>query len=121
MSVSRVEVLGLYRRVFRLARGWRSQGAAEPSAALAEAEYIRAEARALFRKNKDLVEPEKIKFCIEECKTRIELALHYKIPYPRPMNLPPMGLAGKQGRQLKTQERLRKQAKPIYLQSHDET
>nr|XP_032836410.1 LYR motif-containing protein 1 isoform X2 [Petromyzon marinus] len=68
-----------------------------------------------------LVEPEKIKFCIEECETRIELALHYKIPYPRPMNLPPMGLAGKQGRHLKTQERLRKQAKPIYLQSHDET
>ncbi|XP_032836402.1 LYR motif-containing protein 1 [Petromyzon marinus] len=120
MSVSRVEVLGLYRRVFRLARGWRLQGA-EPSESLAEAEYIRAEARALFRKNKDLVEPEKIKFCIEECETRIELALHYKIPYPRPMNLPPMGLAGKQGRHLKTQERLRKQAKPIYLQSHDET
>nr|XP_032836421.1 LYR motif-containing protein 1 isoform X3 [Petromyzon marinus] len=110
MSVSRVEVLGLYRRVFRLARGWRLQGA-EPSESLAEAEYIRAE----------LVEPEKIKFCIEECETRIELALHYKIPYPRPMNLPPMGLAGKQGRHLKTQERLRKQAKPIYLQSHDET
>lgn len=35
--------------------------------------------------------------------------------------LPPMGLATQKGRKLRAQERLRKQAKPLYLQSHDET
>ncbi len=35
--------------------------------------------------------------------------------------LPPMGLATQKGRKLRAQQRLRKQAKPVYLQSHDET
>lgn len=77
--------------------------------------------------------------------------LHYKNPYPRAVSaaglvsrlelihcwqavfssivlcecaqvyLPPLGLATQKGRRLRTQQRLRKQAKPIYLQSQDET
>ncbi|MEQ2168485.1 hypothetical protein GOODEAATRI_014902 [Goodea atripinnis] len=35
--------------------------------------------------------------------------------------LPPLGLATQKGRKLRGQQRLRKQAKPVYLQSHDET
>uniref|UniRef100_A0A8C4QAW3 Uncharacterized protein n=1 Tax=Eptatretus burgeri TaxID=7764 RepID=A0A8C4QAW3_EPTBU len=37
------------------------------------------------------------------------------------MNVPPMGLAGASARKLRTQEHLWKQAKPIYLQSHEDT
>ncbi|XP_069761622.1 LYR motif containing protein 1 isoform X3 [Narcine bancroftii] len=55
-----------------------------------------------------------------ECNTRIEMGLHYRIPYPRPIHLPPMGLADKKGRKFRMQERLRKFAKPVYLQSHEE-
>lgn len=36
------------------------------------------------------------------------------------IHLPPMGLAHKQGRTLRHQEKLRKISKPIYLKSHDE-
>lgn len=67
-----------------------------------------------------LTDVEAIKNCIMECHTRIEMGLHYRIPYPRPIHLPPMGLADKKGRKFKMQERLRKFAKPVYLQSHEE-
>ncbi|CAB1312330.1 unnamed protein product, partial [Coregonus sp. 'balchen'] len=63
---------------------------------------------------------ESIKKCIEECEARIEIGLHYRNPYPRPIYLPIMGLATQKGRKLKAQQRVRKQAKPVYLQSHDE-
>nr|XP_014349778.1 PREDICTED: LYR motif-containing protein 1 isoform X3 [Latimeria chalumnae] len=117
---TRQEVLNLYRRIIRIAQTWQSHvGTAEDT--IREKHYIRDEARTLFRKNKDLTDKKSIKECIEECNARIELGLHYRIPYPRPSYLPPMGLATKQGSKLRTQQRLRKQAKPIYLHSHDET
>lgn len=37
----------------------------------------------LFRKNALLEDPTEIDERIEEAETRIEIALHYKIPYPR--------------------------------------
>ncbi|POI20883.1 hypothetical protein CIB84_015370, partial [Bambusicola thoracicus] len=71
-----------------------------------------------------VMDPKLIKQCIQECEARIQIGLHYNIPYPRPVSmsihLPPMGLTQKQGRTFRHQEKLRKISKPIYLKSHDE-
>uniref|UniRef100_A0A3P9PV41 LYR motif containing 1 n=1 Tax=Poecilia reticulata TaxID=8081 RepID=A0A3P9PV41_POERE len=111
---TRSTVLSLYIRVFRIAQ----TGAVSDSAA--ERRYIEQEARSLFRQNQQLTDPESIRRCIEECEARIEI-LHYRNPYPRAAYLPPLGLATQRGRRLRAQQRLRKQAKPVYLQSHDDT
>nr|KAF6355397.1 LYR motif containing 1 [Myotis myotis] len=87
-TATRQEVLGLYRRIFRLARQWQAaSGRVEDTAR--EKQYIRHEARTLFRKNKNI-------------------------------HLPPMGLTSLRGRGLRSQEKLRKLSKPVYLKSHDE-
>nr|KAF6355396.1 LYR motif containing 1 [Myotis myotis] len=118
-TATRQEVLGLYRRIFRLARQWQAaSGRVEDTAR--EKQYIRHEARTLFRKNKNLTDTDQIKQCIDECTARIEIGLHYQIPYPRPIHLPPMGLTSLRGRGLRSQEKLRKLSKPVYLKSHDE-
>nr|KAF6441335.1 LYR motif containing 1 [Rousettus aegyptiacus] len=67
-----------------------------------------------------LTDARRIRQCVDECTARIELGLHYRIPYPRPIHLPPMGLTPLRGRGLRSQEKLRKLSKPVYLQSHDE-
>ncbi|KAM9424057.1 LYR motif containing protein 1 [Pholidichthys leucotaenia] len=117
---TRSTVLSLYRRVFRIARIWQAQSGVASDTDM-ERKYISQEARTLFRQNQKLTEHEAIKRCIEECEARIEIGLHYRNPYPRASYLPPLGLATQKGRRLRAQQRLRKQAKPIYLQSHDET
>ncbi|XP_026714435.1 LYR motif-containing protein 1 isoform X2 [Athene cunicularia] len=86
--VTRQEVLSLYRKIFQIAKKWQS-ASGQIEETIKEKEYIKNEARTLFRKNKDI-------------------------------HLPPMGLAHKQGRTLRHQEKLRKISKPIYLKSHDE-
>ncbi|XP_016314226.1 LYR motif containing protein 1 isoform X1 [Sinocyclocheilus anshuiensis] len=118
--MSRSDVLSLYRRVLRIARSWTAQSAL-PHDTDNERKYIAQEARTLFRQNQQITDPESIKRCTEECEARIEIGLHYRNPYPRPTYLPPMGLATQKGRKLRAQQRLRKQAKPVYLLSHDET
>lgn len=51
--VTRQEVLGLYRKIFRIAKKWQSaSGQVEES--IKEKEYIKNEARTLFRKNKNV-------------------------------------------------------------------
>ncbi|XP_058430274.1 LYR motif-containing protein 1 isoform X4 [Marmota monax] len=85
---TRQEVLGLYRRVFRLARKWQA-ASGQMEDTIREKQYILNEARTLFQKNKNI-------------------------------HLPPMGLTPLQGRGLRTQEKLRKLSKPVYLKSHDE-
>lgn len=118
-TATRQEVLGLYRSIFRLARKWQAtSGQMEDT--IKEKQYILNEARMLFRKNKNLTDTDLIKQCIDECTARIEIGLHYKIPYPRPIHLPPMGLTPLRGRGLRSQEKLRKLSKPVYLRSHDE-
>lgn len=116
---TRPAVLGLYRRVLRLARRWQA-ASGRPEDSAREQQYILREARTLFRKNKDLTDTDQIKQCIDECTARIEIGLHYQIPYPRPIHLPPMGLTSRRGRGLRNQEKLRKLSKPVYLKSHDE-
>ncbi|XP_007425032.1 LYR motif-containing protein 1 [Python bivittatus] len=117
--VIRQEVLGLYRKIFRIAKTWES-ACGQMEETVKEKQYIISEAKTLFQKNKNLTDPELIKQCIEECKARIELGLHYHNPYPRPIHLPPMGLALQQSRVFRHQEKLRKISKPVYLKSHDE-
>ncbi|XP_029805575.1 LYR motif-containing protein 1 isoform X4 [Suricata suricatta] len=116
---TRQEVLGLYRRIFRLVRKWQA-ASGQMEDTIKEKQYILNEARTLFQKNKNLTDTELIKQCIDECTARIEIGLHYQIPYPRPIHLPPMGLTPLRGRGLRSQEKLRKLSKPVYLKSHDE-
>ncbi|XP_014652696.1 PREDICTED: LYR motif-containing protein 1 isoform X1 [Ceratotherium simum simum] len=118
-TATRQEVLGLYRRIFRLARKWQA-ASGQMEDTVKEKQYIVNEARMLFQKNKNLTDTDLIKQCIDECTARIEIGLHYQIPYPRPIHLPPMGLIPLRGRGLRSQEKLRKLSKPVYLKSHDE-
>ncbi|XP_051969646.1 LYR motif containing protein 1 [Xyrauchen texanus] len=118
--MSRSDVLSLYRRVLRIARSWQAQSGLLQDTDT-ERKYITQEARTLFRQNQQMTEPESIQRCIEECEARIEIGLHYRNPYPRPTYLHPMGLATQKGRKLLAQQKLRKQAKPLYLHSHDDT
>ncbi|XP_020779964.2 LYR motif containing protein 1 isoform X1 [Boleophthalmus pectinirostris] len=119
-SSTRNTVLSLYKRIFRIARVWKSQSGVA-SDTDTEKKYILQEARMLFRKNQQLSDPKLINRSIEECEARIEIGLHYRNPYPRATYLPPLGLATQKGRMLRAQQRLRRQAKPVYLQSHEET
>ncbi|KAM5228215.1 LYR motif-containing protein 1 isoform 1-T1 [Ctenodactylus gundi] len=130
-TATRQEVLGLYRSIFRLVRKWQA-ASGQMEDTIREKQYILNEARTLFRKNKNVSSPQLevarrrlsdtdlIKQCIDECTARIEIGLHYQIPYPRPIHLPPMGLTSLRSRGLRTQEKLRKLSKPVYLKSHDE-
>uniref|UniRef100_A0A3P9KJY9 LYR motif containing 1 n=2 Tax=Oryzias latipes TaxID=8090 RepID=A0A3P9KJY9_ORYLA len=119
-ACTRSKVLSLYTRVFRVARTWQAQSGVKADTET-ERKYIKQEARTLFRQNQQLTDPEVIKTRIAECEARLDIGLHYSNPYPRATYLPPLGLATLKGRNLGVQQRLRKQAKPIYLQSHDET
>ncbi|XP_076008169.1 LYR motif containing protein 1 [Genypterus blacodes] len=120
MASTRRVVLSLYRQLFRIARTWQAQSGMVADTGT-ERKYIVQEARTLFRQNQQMMDEASIKRCIEECEARIEIGLHYRNPYPRPTYLPPMGLATQKGKKLRAQQRLRKQAKPVYLHSHDET
>ncbi|XP_027730836.1 LYR motif-containing protein 1 isoform X4 [Vombatus ursinus] len=81
-AATRQEVLNLYRRIFRLARRWHA-ASGQMEDTIREKQYIINEARMLFQKNKNLTDSELIKQCIDECTARIEIGLHYQIPYPR--------------------------------------
>jgi hypothetical protein len=71
----RAQVLTLYRHILRIGKKWEGPES--------EKKYIREEAQQLFRQNKNITNPEIIEKKIREAETRIALALHYKIPYPR--------------------------------------
>lgn len=47
-----------------------------------------------MRRNKDLKDAEVIAEKVQEFESRIETGIHYKIPYPRPVNVAP-GATGK--------------------------
>ena len=73
------EILGLYRKILRLGQTWEAKN---PVNNQYERSFIKEEARTLFHKNMN-APPEMIPHKIFEAETRIELALHYQIPYPR--------------------------------------
>lgn len=60
-----------------------------------------------MRANKDLTSAQVIREKVHEFETRIETALHYKIPYPRPVNVTP----GSTGKDPET-------VTPVYLHSY---
>eukprot|EP01002_Notosolenus_urceolatus_P011448 NODE_3982_length_854_cov_24.698137_g3304_i0.p1 GENE.NODE_3982_length_854_cov_24.698137_g3304_i0~~NODE_3982_length_854_cov_24.698137_g3304_i0.p1 ORF type:complete len:232 (+),score=32.25 NODE_3982_length_854_cov_24.698137_g3304_i0:65-760(+) len=70
----RKRTLRLFRECLKLSRTWEGP--------LEEKIYIRDEAFQLFRHNSN-VEVEEIEEKMFECESRIALALHYRIPYPR--------------------------------------
>ncbi|CAH8616651.1 unnamed protein product [Schistosoma haematobium] len=75
-----------------IARIWQANsGSAEDSSR--QADYIKEEARTLFRQNAHITDEIEIENHIKEAEARIELTLHYGTPYPRLTNLPPNTLA----------------------------
>ncbi|TGZ61869.1 hypothetical protein CRM22_007749 [Opisthorchis felineus] len=94
-----------------------------------EAEYIREEARTLFRQNAHLTDEQAILEHIREAESRMELAKHYGIPYPRLSNVPPHTLAAQVHRKNKQNspdsahvsrrtERNLRDSLPSYLRSY---
>eukprot|EP00850_Spirogloea_muscicola_P025224 SM002491S08535 [mRNA] locus=s2491:116:1263:- [translate_table: standard] len=77
---SRARALALLRRLLRTARTW--PGPADEQA------YIREEARTLFRRDQHLTDARLINQALFDGESRLELGVHYKIPYPRLHNLP---------------------------------
>jgi len=115
---TRPQVLKLYKAILRFGKSWTS-ASGNPRDTLTERIYIRSEAQSLFKQNVSLSDPKAVQDCIHEAQARMDLANHYKTPYPRPVNVPPHALAQKKGKeQGKFQERLKKQSIPVYIKSH---
>ncbi|XP_027718178.1 LYR motif-containing protein 1-like [Vombatus ursinus] len=87
-------------QAFRPARRWHAASGRWKTPSEKSKQYIINEARMLFQKNKNLTDSELTKQCIDECAARIEIGLHYQIPYPRPIHLPPMALTSLQSCEL---------------------
>eukprot|EP00794_Sanderia_malayensis_P008854 gene8854-9802_t len=117
---TRRSVLTLYRQILRTAKAWVAASGNEDDSN-EERSYIVSEARLLFHKNKELQDPSEIQLALKEAEARLELALHYKNPYPRPVNVPPLAAARVQGKKFgKGQLRRRSEAKPVYIRSYEE-
>lgn len=74
----KIRVLSLFKKILR------SRPQFEPK----DYDYITEEAYTLFRKNKDTHNQDEIEAQIFEAETRLDLALHYKIPQPRQYHIP---------------------------------
>lgn len=112
----RRDVLRLYKQLLRTGRTWAAEHAEKTPE---EQFYIISETKELFRKNKLINDEETIKECVREAQARLDLALHYHNPYPRPVNLAPTALSPCQARNLKTQQSLWKASRPVYIRSID--
>jgi len=77
---SHTKALSLYRQIIRVGKGW-----SVPE----ESKYIIEEARTLFHQNKNIKDEQIIQNKLFEAQSRLELGVHYKIPYPRHFNAPP--------------------------------
>ena len=73
------EAIGWYRKIIRAAFtvNWPKDE---------DAVYVLTEARRLFRLNRYLSHEDDVRRKLREAELRYELAIHYKIPYPRPYN-----------------------------------
>ncbi|KAL5103062.1 LYR motif containing protein 1 [Taenia crassiceps] len=110
----RVRVLDLYRRFMQLSKTWVS-ATHEAGQTAKERAYIRQEARTLFRRNALLSDPQEIEAHILEGVSRLELAQHYKNPYPRLSNLPQSSMVS---RSMKRNQRVINNSVPAYLRSY---
>mmetsp|Transcript_4090 Transcript_4090/g.6134 ORF Transcript_4090/g.6134 Transcript_4090/m.6134 type:complete len:141 (-) Transcript_4090:3-425(-) len=79
-------VLSLYRDILRKGETWKAK---ESNQTLEEREYIKNEASRLFRQNRTLTDQKEIEKKLEEGNVRLQLAVHYNIPYPRLYHLAP--------------------------------
>ncbi|XP_064405768.1 LYR motif-containing protein 1-like isoform X2 [Halichondria panicea] len=102
MAALRREVLSVYRRILRVSVIWEAGVTGDT---LAEREYIRNETTSLFRKNREIRDPDEIRMCLAEASSRLEMALHYRNPYPRPVSqCAPSLCDGQQGQEKHCQE-----------------
>jgi len=99
----RAQVLALYRQILRISKKWDGPES--------EKKYIREEAQRLFRRNMNIKNPEIISKKILEAETRIALALHYKIPYPRPYYITKVSYEGYKENPLRYVD-------PVYMHSY---
>ncbi|XP_069186556.1 LYR motif containing protein 1-like [Procambarus clarkii] len=107
------QVLSLYKRILRIGQSWEARN---PSETEAEKKYITSEAQELFRTNKYITNVKSIEEHIAEGEARLEIAMHYKTPYPRPVNMPPNTLTKAWG-----SDNMRRQhvSRPVYIKSID--
>ena len=124
MSISstallRRRVLSSYRLLLRLGQTWNAE---EPQNTADERQYIIQETKTQFRKNAAIEGEAEINELLREVEARVEMAKHYRNPFPRAINLPPMGLAASlgQNRKLRGQKKLREQSVPLYIRSSKE-
>ncbi|CAF1304918.1 unnamed protein product [Rotaria magnacalcarata] len=111
-------VLQLYKRIIKISYSW--QAINHPSKTLEEQIYIRNQARELFRKNKNVKDSNEIEEHIREGEARIELACHYRNPYPRLVNLPTYSLPPNRNRiRFKSEYETEDMSRPIYLKSFE--
>mmetsp|Transcript_290 Transcript_290/g.303 ORF Transcript_290/g.303 Transcript_290/m.303 type:complete len:155 (-) Transcript_290:141-605(-) len=78
----RSRALSLYRQIRRHGKEWDGPDM-EITKRDKERAYIKNELQRLYRRNIDIIDPEVIDAKLFEAETRMELAMHYKIPYPR--------------------------------------
>uniref|UniRef100_A0A224YVC3 Protein containing Complex1 LYR domain n=1 Tax=Rhipicephalus zambeziensis TaxID=60191 RepID=A0A224YVC3_9ACAR len=115
-TMLRRDVLRLYKQLLRTGRTWAAEN---PEKTLEEQFYIISETKDIFKKNKNIQDPQAIKECLREGQSRLDLALHYHNPYPRPVNLGPSALSPSHAKHLKVQQKLWKASRPIYIRSID--
>ncbi|CAK4081007.1 unnamed protein product [Aphanomyces euteiches] len=78
--------LALYRRILRVARTW--EGPEK------ERIYIKQEARREFEAKRSLSAPKEVEAALLDGEQRLEVGIHYKIPYPRPQYVDPGTVGG---------------------------
>ncbi|KAI1307228.1 LYR motif-containing protein 1 [Halotydeus destructor] len=82
MSSLRSDVLRMYKSILRLSRTWESKNVNNTQS---ERMYIEKEAKRLFRENRNLTADTDVKKKLNEAYSRVEIARHYGIAYPRPV------------------------------------
>lgn len=118
-NLLRRRVLSSYKLLLRLGRTWEAEDSRDTPD---ERKYIIDETKTQFRKNLRIEKTGEVNELLREVEARMEMAKHYRNPFPRAINLPPMGLVASLGknRTLRGQKKLRGQSVPIYVKSNKE-
>mmetsp|Transcript_10582 Transcript_10582/g.24166 ORF Transcript_10582/g.24166 Transcript_10582/m.24166 type:complete len:124 (-) Transcript_10582:152-523(-) len=87
MEVLRRDARHVVRRALRMARDWktivRSRDERGDDKLEKEIKYIRSEVRSTVEANRTLTSFSQIREVIQESNDRVDLIMHYRIPYPR--------------------------------------